>query len=426
VVLEVRSAGQTQSWEFLSDERAAGAYGELLRLELRGSCATAYAAGRITAGAPQWSQLGAERCIAVPFATQALEVTDGDVLFAGTRREFVQGGAWIEAQVDLAAPRSGDYDIVDPADPAAAPLFAARSPAALETYDRGPGYVPHACRSDEQADTGLCYPVCAPGYESRGPYCYGPCAAGYATDPLTCRRDGHLYAKPSYGRGVGAVPTACAISHELDSGLCYRKCATGFHGVGPYCWADCPPLFADDGATCRRDATIFGADTSACPGYDICGLTFARGCSKCPGGYTNDGCTCRRDAVVIAKTSYHRGGGTAPTDCASGQQYDSGLCYPVCASGYSGTGPTCWGRCAPGYVDDGATCRRDPVIYNRPVQDRGAGRTPDCDVGSERNAGLCYARCASAFLPHPSQVTSCQATCAAGRVDDASRTCTAL
>jgi hypothetical protein len=53
---------------------------------------------------------------------------------------------------------------------------------------------------------------------------------------------------------------------DLDSGLCYEKCRTGFRGVGPVCWADsynrgvgtpvglepCPSGWSNDGLTCRE------------------------------------------------------------------------------------------------------------------------------------------------------------------------------
>ena len=44
------------------------------------------------------------------------------------------------------------------------------------------------------------------------------------------------------GRGTrlfGITPDTCSCEKpELDAGLCYEKCAKGYHGVGPVCWAD--------------------------------------------------------------------------------------------------------------------------------------------------------------------------------------------
>jgi hypothetical protein len=86
------------------------------------------------------------------------------------------------------------------------------------------------------------------------------CPPGFTDDGLTCRRDVSVVAKPSYGRGAGKVPNQCGAGRELDAGLCYPLCVTGYHGVGPVCWGSCPPNYANDGLTCRRDAKIIGAD----------------------------------------------------------------------------------------------------------------------------------------------------------------------
>jgi hypothetical protein len=150
-------------------------------------------------------------------------------------------------------------------------------------------------------------------------------------------------AKPalSYDRGAGTVPSDCG-GQQNDAGLCYPYCAGGYTGVGPVCWGSCPAGYRDDGATCFRDAEIISANTSSCPWYDVCGVTFAQGCSSCPGGYVNDGCTCRRDAHTVAKPSYGRGAGTTPSICPAGKVNEAGLCYTPCQPSYKGVGPVCW------------------------------------------------------------------------------------
>lgn len=96
-----------------------------------------------------------------------------------------------------------------------------------------------------------------------------------------------------------------------------------------------------------------------CPWWDACGIAGARGCSTCPPGYANDGCTCRRDPDIFAKKSYGRGGGWVPNACSDGREYDAGLCYRQCGTaGFTGVGPVCWGTCPAGWNDDGATCRK--------------------------------------------------------------------
>lgn len=147
----------------------------------------------------------------------------------------------------------------------------------------------------------------------------------------------------SYGRGVGTPVDSCDPGQQKNGALCYPVCRSGYIGVGPVCWEVCPPGYTDDGATCRRDAEIISADNGSCPWWDVCGLTFAEGCSSCPAGYANDGCTCRKDVHIFWKSSYGRGAGS-PLTCG-GKQYDAGLCYTPCAAGYSGTGPVCYEQC---------------------------------------------------------------------------------
>jgi hypothetical protein len=62
-------------------------------------------------------------------------------------------------------------------------------------------------------------------------------------------------------------PNTCPPDkNDLDAGLCYPRCKSGFHGVGPVCWADtvsvgvgipvglnpCPPGWNNDGLICRE------------------------------------------------------------------------------------------------------------------------------------------------------------------------------
>jgi len=114
-----------------------------------------------------------------------------------------------------------------------------------ESYGRGAGTVPYLktdsklkthqyCHDGKKVEDGLCYKPCRDGYEGRGPVCW--------------------YEKPlSYGRGAGkAMKLQCNGGKVLDAGLCYEPCRSGYHGVGPVCWGDAPP------------------------GYNICGLGFAK------------------------------------------------------------------------------------------------------------------------------------------------------
>ncbi|TMQ08102.1 MAG: hypothetical protein E6J91_33945 [Deltaproteobacteria bacterium] len=77
------------------------------------------------------------------------------------------------------------------------------------------------------------------------------CPPGYNDDGATCRLN-NILAKESFGRGVGTTPTVCGAGRELDAGLCYPICQSGYHGVGPVCWQGCPNGFRDDGAYCAK------------------------------------------------------------------------------------------------------------------------------------------------------------------------------
>ena len=148
------------------------------------------------------------------------------------------------------------------------------------SYGRGAGSVPDTCPGQQQ-DGGLCYPWCSAGYYGVGPVCWQACPAGYRddgtacwldasivnantsqcpwydacgvtlakgcskcpsgyrNDGCTCRRDASMFYKKSYGRGAGQA-RSCSTSLQSDAGLCYNYCKSGYSGVGPVCWGQCP------------------------------------------------------------------------------------------------------------------------------------------------------------------------------------------
>ena len=86
--------------------------------------------------------------------------------------------------------------------------------------------------------------------------CWQHCKPGYVDIGALCRQEGSIetYAKSSYGRGVGVV-LGCTSEQDADAGLCYGGCNEGFYGIGPVCWATCPPSNpTDGGALCCTDA----------------------------------------------------------------------------------------------------------------------------------------------------------------------------
>ena len=83
--------------------------------------------------------------------------------------------------------------------------------------------------------------------------CCNRCPSGYRDDGCTCRRDVSSYTKSSYGRGAGE-PLKCKDDEEYDAGLCYKKCRSGYKGIGPVCWAGCPSnANYDCGAMCTTN-----------------------------------------------------------------------------------------------------------------------------------------------------------------------------
>eukprot|EP01064_Diplonema_japonicum_P003755 TRINITY_DN12444_c2_g1_i1.p1 TRINITY_DN12444_c2_g1~~TRINITY_DN12444_c2_g1_i1.p1 ORF type:complete len:264 (+),score=80.41 TRINITY_DN12444_c2_g1_i1:57-794(+) len=156
----------------------------------------------------------------------------------------------------------------------------------------------------------------------------------------------HACWKKSHPRGVGKPLDACAPGLVKDAALCYVPCQANYTGDGPVCWENCPPGWHNTGATCMIPEKIISANNTACPWYDECGLTFAKGCSTCPPneGYHNDGCTCRRPMKSFAKKSYGRGVGK-PMVCKPDEQEQGALCYKLCPNGSIGDGPVCWDPC---------------------------------------------------------------------------------
>jgi len=139
------------------------------------------------------------------------------------------------------------------------------------SYGRGAGYALWDKKKCEKKH-GSCekygalyYPKCKDGYDNVG-CCIcrqKHCPSGYHDDGATCRRDVHIYGKSSYGRGVGKPLSTCPANEEKDAALCYTKCKSGFHGVGPVCWQNCPSGRKDCGAGCTTSTLSCVSDTAS-------------------------------------------------------------------------------------------------------------------------------------------------------------------
>jgi len=168
-------------------------------------------------------------------------------------------------------------------------------------------------------------------------------------DMEVCWRD-------AYGRGVGTIPNYCQKGFELQGALCYPLCKENYTGVGPVCWENCPEGYTDIGAFCVIPASVYWN----CPWYDVCGVTFAKGCrGNCSEGYHDVACSCRRDGKTITKKSYGRGAGDIP-GCNPKEEECAGLCYEQCKTEYFGVGPVCW-RNDSGNATYGVQC--NPFAY---------------------------------------------------------------
>ena len=71
-----------------------------------------------------------------------------------------------------------------------------------------------------------------------------------------CRRDAHLFAKHTVGRGAGNVMAACDPGLLYDAGLRFEPCDPGYTGVSFVCWGQCPTDYDDHGATCYRAPNV--------------------------------------------------------------------------------------------------------------------------------------------------------------------------
>lgn len=79
--------------------------------------------------------------------------------------------------------------------------------------------------------------------------------------------------------------------------------------------------------------------------------------------------------------------------CATGQEYDAGLCYATCKEGYDGVGPVCWQRCPTDYKDDGALCRKDAIILAKDTYPA----NQSCKDGYTHVAGVCWEQCKTGY-----------------------------
>ena len=54
--------------------------------------------------------------------------------------------------------------------------------------------------------------LASPGIQASGPVCWENCPSGFHDDGALCRKDADIFAKSSYGRGAGHIPSSCNTS----------------------------------------------------------------------------------------------------------------------------------------------------------------------------------------------------------------------
>lgn len=178
-----------------------------------------------------------------------------------------------------------------------------------DSYGRGAGKIPKACRPDEDKIGALCYKKCGPGMKRFGFDCHSICPAGFKSEGLFCHKE-----VKKYNRGGGSGKKHCEKHHghgncEHRGGLWYQKCRPGYVHSGVFCLPDKP------------NCAAIGMKK---------GLAGRLGCAK---------------HIKIGKPRHG--------DCTSNEVKNAGLCYKKCRTGYKGAGPVCWMEKPSGWVNCG-------------------------------------------------------------------------
>jgi len=130
------------------------------------------------------------------------------------------------------------------------------------------------------------------------------------------------------------TPNTCPPDRsDLDAGLCYVPCRTGYHGVGPVCWADSVSV----------------------------GVGKPVGLEPCPAGWSNDGLICRE-----------------PIQCGSGWEFFT---------------KGCWGGRLRGRLNNGGICDWPSDRGNLPNWLVDKSKKQWVATHPDKVAGLCYKKC---------------------------------
>ncbi|PSC67508.1 Arabinogalactan endo-1,4-beta-galactosidase isoform A [Micractinium conductrix] len=131
-------------------------------------------------------------------------------------------------------------------------------------------------------------------------------------------------------RGVGYIPNRCTDSEfpDYDAGLCYKRCAPGYDGVGPICWSQCPQGYISCGTFCVPKGNPLGCAAFIGATYKKCGSLHSK------------------EAAMAIAHAVAYGNATAPAKLVSGSPKHDALvasALPTVNSIVEGTStiPTC-------------------------------------------------------------------------------------
>lgn len=107
------------------------------------------------------------------------------------------------------------------------------------------------------------YPKCKDGYSNFGccicrpaiPNCERLGLSNEGQVDLSCAKKIKIASSPKLG--------TCGPGQEMDAGLCYQKCRSGYYGVGPVCWKRSPWSWVDCGMGAAVDTKTCGTITLA-------------------------------------------------------------------------------------------------------------------------------------------------------------------
>lgn len=102
----------------------------------------------------------------------------------------------------------------------------------------------------------IIYPKCRPGYHAFGCCICRPAVPDCNALGLNAGIDLSCAKRIRIG---DPRPGSCGSDQDYDAGLCYKKCAPGYKGVGPVCWGKAPSGWVGCGMGAAKDSKTCGS-----------------------------------------------------------------------------------------------------------------------------------------------------------------------